>query len=1076
MEKQKIFHLLQKYRLEKFYCKFVELGVETEEDFLDSITEKNLEDMGFSQVEKNRFSQLTEFIKRLGTATGFQVMKSLQVYQVYYTFPGCQEYREITGMDPNQNTVEDLMLRICHQENVMGTPMSVCLFTAEGVPLTDDPFFNTWSLKDRHIDSGSKLYAIFTPKENLRDSPQCPRQNDIRNDGPDIIRCHIMLKRNYEIRVDLEENTLADLRTRLSLESGIPAHVLYPKDDNYSNYGETLKDLGISEDETVHFILSTFHDLSSSLNEIFHSNVKPSVPQSQKGLSIFFSTLQAIAIRHSGDEFKKVVAYIRKLSGCNALAQSLYQLICKATTITHVQKIAAVEGLYFLFREMLPSPTKRYGEKIIEDEDVFEHAAVCWAYLLSEGGHESSEHEIYAPISLKAQSTGRRFSEPVRVPGVPEVFDREYVLEKIKDGEKIPNCTEENLREASLQRATDIEKILLSLPPSTNTFPLWVSYDATQPSSTFRIYPQKTYAQMNEELAVYPHISVTPPLQLRGLGVEGPLLVYLSEDNLGMYIGKDKATPQNIKVFDCLAGKEVVVNVDELANKLRDITADLTFRVTKTPKEAIVVLFDSSSSMSEECFDAQCQMKRIDAIKQMFDSFSNRCMSYNFDHVICLVKFDSKVKTLHIFTENMETFKEYVHGLQASGRTLLYDALNHGSEELAKVKARFPDCRCRILCLTDGNDIGSSCTPVDVAKKLMTSNIVVDAVIVGKVDNTVLHGISNVTGGCCFKPETSKAAMKLFEMETVLSMELRKEKQKFDVSSITNQGGLKKIFQTHPYDEKPQTKLPPQINNKVTVTQNVLKKKIMESKSGRFMEKDKRILEELKSLHCDPHPYCNVLPSESDINFWKILLQGPPETPYENGVFELYCEFGPDYPVKPPLLKFITAIYHCNVNSVGRICHNIFDRNYSAQITMREILDAVFGLLIAPEPEDPLDSILAEEFMTSKTKYEEEARKNTENNAIPSMDEVEKKYVPEISEIDIPPNLKCSLTKKLFVDPVRTKEGYTYERKAIEKHLKGSSFDPLTNKSLSQKDLKEDKEMKKAVQQFRRSQIQETTV
>lgn len=51
-------------------------------------------------------------------------------------------------------------------------------------------------------------------------------------------------------------------------------------------------------------------------------------------------------------------------------------------------------------------------------------------------------------------------------------------------------------------------------------------------------------------------------------------------------------------------------------------------------------------------------------------------------------------------------------------------------------------------------------------------------------------------------------------------------------------------------------------------------------------------------------------------------------------------------------------VYHCNVNGVGRVCHNIFDRNYSAHITMREILDAVFGLLIAPEPEDPLDRLV----------------------------------------------------------------------------------------------------------------------
>uniref|UniRef100_A0A3B1IWQ4 UBC core domain-containing protein n=1 Tax=Astyanax mexicanus TaxID=7994 RepID=A0A3B1IWQ4_ASTMX len=210
----------------------------------------------------------------------------------------------------------------------------------------------------------------------------------------------------------------------------------------------------------------------------------------------------------------------------------------------------------------------------------------------------------------------------------------------------------------------------------------------------------------------------------------------------------------------------------------------------------------------------------------------------------------------------------------------------------------------------------------------------------------------------------------------------------------------------------------------------------MESKSGRFMEKDKRILEELKSLHCDPHPYCRILPSESDFSFWKILLKGPPETPYENGVFELYCEFGAEYPVKPPVMKFLTPIYHCNVNNVGRICHNIFDRNYSAQITMREILDAVYGLLIAPEPEDPLDSVLAEEYQSNKEKYEEEARKNTKSNASISMQAAEQKYAPEQSKTVAPPHLICPLTKKLFIDPVKTKDEYTYERQAIEEHIK----------------------------------------
>uniref|UniRef100_UPI003AB1041E uncharacterized protein isoform X2 n=1 Tax=Centroberyx gerrardi TaxID=166262 RepID=UPI003AB1041E len=242
------------------------------------------------------------------------------------------------------------------------------------------------------------------------------------------------------------------------------------------------------------------------------------------------------------------------------------------------------------------------------------------------------------------------------------------------------------------------------------------------------------------------------------------------------------------------------------------------------------------------------------------------------------------------------------------------------------------------------------------------------------------------------------------------------------------------------------------------------------------MEREKRVLAELKSLHCDPHPFFNVFPSESDFTFWKILMQGPPDTPYEKGVFELYCQFGPDYPVKPPLVRFVTHVYHCNVNSVGRICHNIFDRNYNAHITMREILDAVYGLLIIPEPEDPLDSILAEEFLTSRETYEQEAKKHTEETAGNTLDDMEKKLVPVPQYV--PQHLICPLTKRMFVDPVKTTYGTVYERKAIEKHLKIWKHDPSAGPGhvLRRTDITSDRDMKRMVADHRSRQIQETAV
>uniref|UniRef100_A0A7N6FEC8 UBC core domain-containing protein n=2 Tax=Anabas testudineus TaxID=64144 RepID=A0A7N6FEC8_ANATE len=654
-------------------------------------------------------------------------------------------------------------------------------------------------------------------------------------------------------------------------------------------------------------------------------------------------------------------------------------------------------------------------------------------------------------------------------------MERAVVLQKIKDGEKIPNCTEDVLQETSLKRALDVEKILLSVHPSVTTYHLWISHESVT-SQNFHICVEKTFGGIAEELKGFPHLSVTPPLLLKDLGCQDPCLVLLNEGNLGVYLNKNKLMPAMIEVYDCLAGKVQNFDVDELAKITGDHRDDHSFVTTRTPKEAILVLIDASGSMTEKCY-GNVEIQKIHAVKELFDNFATRSMAYDFHHIIGLVTFNSTVTTVHTFTETLERFKEHVHTLKAAGRTLLYDGLHYGILELGKVKRKFPDCRLRILCLTDGNDDGSSRRPEAVAVNLIKSNIIVDSILLGRVENNVLHGISMATGGCCFKPETSQDGLKLFEIETVLSLEMRKPKTKTDPAHITKTC-LTRFFATHGYDEFPKAVLPSQMNSKVTMTESALKKRIREHKEGRFMEKDKRILEELRSLHCHPHPYFSIFPSESDFTFWKILLEGPPDTPYENGVFELFCQFGPDYPVKPPTVRFVTPIYHCNINSVGRICHNIFDRSYNAQIAMREILDAVYGLLIVPEPEDPLDSILAEQFLTSHDKYEQEAKKHTEKAAGQPLDDVEKKLV-EPEEHFVPQHLICPLTKKLFVDPVKTRHGTVYERKAIEKHLKVKGRnDPLAgpNTMLRRTDLTADHDMKKMVTAYRSNQIRETIV
>ena len=53
-------------------------------------------------------------------------------------------------------------------------------------------------------------------------------------------------------------------------------------------------------------------------------------------------------------------------------------------------------------------------------------------------------------------------------------------------------------------------------------------------------------------------------------------------------------------------------------------------------------------------------------------------------------------------------------------------------------------------------------------------------------------------------------------------------------------------------------------------------------------------------------------------------MQGPPDTPYEKGVFELYCQFDKDYPVKPPTIRFSTHVSLFDYNASSIHLYNVW--------------------------------------------------------------------------------------------------------------------------------------------------------
>ncbi|KZF19695.1 ubiquitin-conjugating enzyme [Xylona heveae TC161] len=140
----------------------------------------------------------------------------------------------------------------------------------------------------------------------------------------------------------------------------------------------------------------------------------------------------------------------------------------------------------------------------------------------------------------------------------------------------------------------------------------------------------------------------------------------------------------------------------------------------------------------------------------------------------------------------------------------------------------------------------------------------------------------------------------------------------------------------------------------------------------------RRIAKELAEITKDtPEGVTANLVDESDVYRWSILMEGPEDSPYAGGQFKLLLTLPVDYPFKPPALKFETKIYHPNVTNddKGAMCLGILkSEEWKPSSKISAVLRTARSLLAEPNPDDAVETSIAEQFKNDRKEFERVAK------------------------------------------------------------------------------------------------------
>jgi ubiquitin-protein ligase len=389
---------------------------------------------------------------------------------------------------------------------------------------------------------------------------------------------------------------------------------------------------------------------------------------------------------------------------------------------------------------------------------------------------------------------------------------------------------------------------------------------------------------------------------------------------------------------------------------------------------------------------------------------------------------------------------------------------------------RFPNADLRILVISDGEDLGSTATAVEALQAMLSAKIVCDSVVISTRDECKsLCAISHMTGGVSFRPETVNQGLQLFEQEAFLCYKQRRKRP--HIRGSLSEEEISQAAATDSFD----TAIEASVIITATVNLSIATPRyvIAMNQSGEIPDaRRRRILRELHraaavqqvgAIGREPSGRevplydsdLRIYTSREKLDEWRVYIKGLEGTPYAGKWWYLFVTFPDEYPIRPPIFRFISIPYHMNVSSDGRICLNVIEKGYQETMPIVELVQMIKQLFLFPDLTTVLDINKYFQYQHKRPIYDRLAAKSAHLYAKDSVEEwISGRTVEDDASCSalilvgeqIPPYLRSAYTGKYIPTErqVRGPRGIVYDQADL-KSLAASAASllcPITGKPL----------------------------